>query len=124
MQTKSTGNKDDLKHVLNPKPQSPYTREERDRALKFISNCSLQVNTQNIEDSNSRPEYEHLYPIQRRVEKSYWEIPKGNVVFEPANYASPRRYRYRPDTFQPVEFIAREDGPAKPYSWRLTPDSG
>ena len=91
-------------------------------SLRILLNSTVQVNTIRSDDPDSRPEFQHLSAVIRKLLPQDWYLPRDLVLFELEDYSKSNRYRYRDNQFKPVNVILRLEGRASPNQWSLTPD--
>ena len=89
-------------------------------ALYKLASSSLQIITR---FANNEEEYQHTYPVIRRMRKSAWHLPDGRLIYETSG-TDQKRYRYHPNQFKPAGAIMRLDERAEDYRWSLSPDQG
>lgn len=89
-------------------------------ALPNLFESSIQVSTLYGEDGERNSDYQHLYPVIRRLQPDKWVFPRERIIYEPI-YNLGMRYTYRPGRYKPAELIIRLPHRAKPYKWVLEP---
>src|SRR5215510_11873413 len=73
--------------------------------LRKLAGCWLQIKTRL---ANNDEEYQHAYPVIRRMLPANWYLPGGRFIFETA-CTDQRAYRYHPHQFVPTQAIMRLD---------------
>jgi hypothetical protein len=99
----------------------------RDAALLMLEQSHIRIVTLCMSDGKESHEYEHLYPVIRRVRHDNWVFPKGYIVYEP-EYKCPPRYEYHPNYYKPVEIVlsvpTSTPDRVHEYKWSLNPGLG
>jgi hypothetical protein len=115
----------DLLSVARSQISSSLSASAEDAALVLLEQSYIRIVTLSMIDGRESYEYEHLYPVIRRVPHEKWVFPGGYIVYEP-NYDSPPRYKYYPNCYQPVEIVLSIPTADRvdEYNWSLNPGSG
>jgi hypothetical protein len=96
----------------------------RNAALVMLEKSRIRIVTLCKDDG---AEYEHLYPVLRRVPREQWVTPGGYIVYEP-EYTSSPRHNYYPNYYKPVEIVlsvpTSTPNRVDEYKWSLIPGSG
>ena len=64
------------------------------------------------EDGKRNSDYQHLYPVIRRVQPDKWVFPRGCIIYEPMHYLE-KRYTYHPGRYKPAELSIRHSSPSE-----------
>ena len=88
------------------------------RALSMLRESSVTINTVHKVSGTEEVEYEHTYPVIRRIaDPDKWVLPRGRIIYEP-DFGKPSvRYTYRANQFKPLELKLAID---TRYHWRTT----
>jgi hypothetical protein len=110
---------EDYLSIISSQISGNWSNVARSIALPILAESQIQVDTSYFDDGRETTEYEHLYPVIRRIPVERRVLPDDRLVFEP-DFDGALRYSYHRNQYRPREIIMRM--PGRTLRWSLQPD--